>query len=387
MERLTLWMIVLLTFAASALQAQNITGTWQGTLKAGPQELRTVLKITLEDDKYKATLYDIDQGGQPIPTSSFTKDGPVVKYAITAIGGSYEGRLSADGNTIAGTWTQLGMPMPLTMVRATPETAWAIPEPLPPPKNMPADAKPQFEVSTIKPSKPDARFSLLVNRSGMMNSTNTSLADLIKFAYDVHAKQIVGGPKWMETDKFDITGKPDTEGIPNPTQLKMMLQKMLAERFQLAFHREKKELSAYAITIAKGGHKLTPTESKNNLPGFGGGGPRGVIVRNATITEWAAILQSNTLATLDQPVVDQTGLGDKRWDFTLKYTPDAALAKQAAANGAAPNGATTTAAPGDPEAPPDIFTAFQQQLGLKLESTKAPVDVLVIDKVDKPTEN
>jgi uncharacterized protein (TIGR03435 family) len=377
----TLWIIAWFALAASALQAQNVSGTWQGTLKAGPQELRTVLKISLEDDKYKGTLYSIDQGGQPIQLSSFTKDGPIIKYTITAINGSYEGRLSVDGNTITGTWTQFGNPSALNLVRATTETAWTIPEPLPPPKIMPADAKPEFEVSTIKPSKPEARFSLLVNRSGMMTTTDTSLADLIKFAYDLHEKQIVGGPNWMETDKFDVTGKPDTEGIPNPTQLKMMVQKLLADRFELTFHREKKELSVYAITIAKGGHKLKPTEATGNLPGYGRN-PRGMMVRNSTITEWAAILGANTLATLDRPVVDQTGLGDKRWDFTLNYTPDAVLAAQAA--GAA-NG--QPAAAGDPDAPPDLFTAFQQQLGLKLESTKAPVDVIVVDRAEKPTEN
>jgi uncharacterized protein (TIGR03435 family) len=380
MRKSTRWIITSLALAGSALQAQNIAGTWQGTLKAGPQELRTVLKISLEDDKYKGTLYSIDQNPTPIQTSSFTKDGPVIKYAITAINGSYEGRLSADGNTITGTWTQFGNPSALNLVRATPETAWTIPEPPPPPKTMAADAKPTFEVSTIKPSKPEARFSLLVNRSGMMTTTNTSLADLIKFAYDLHEKQIVGGPKWMETDKFDVTGKPDTEGIPNPTQLKMMVQKMLADRFELSFHREKRELSVYAITIVKGGHKLKASESTGNLPGYGRN-PRGMTVMNSTITQWAAILGANTLATLDQPVVDQTGLGDKRWDFTLNYTPDAVLAAQAA--GAA-NGQP---AAGDPDAPPDLFTAFQQQLGLKLESTKAPVDVIVVDRAEKPTEN
>jgi uncharacterized protein (TIGR03435 family) len=376
MRKSTRWIITSLALAGSALQAQNIAGTWQGTLKAGPQELRTVLKISLEDDKYKGTLYSIDQNPTPIPTSSFTKDGPVIKYAISAINGTYEGRLSADGNTITGTWTQFGNPSPLNLVRATPETAWTIPEPPPPPKTMAADAKPQFEVSTIKPSKPDERWSLLVNRSGMMNTTNTSLADLIKFAYDLHEKQIAGGPAWMETDKFDVTGKPDTEGIPNPTQLKMMVQKMLAERFELSFHREQRELSVYAITIAKGGHKLKPSESKSNLPGYGRS-PRGMIVGNSTITQWAAILGANTLATLDRPVVDQTGLGDKRWDFTLNYTSDAALAAQAAGGAGA----------ADPDAPPDLFTAFQQQLGLKLEATKAPVDVIVVDGVTKPTEN
>jgi uncharacterized protein (TIGR03435 family) len=126
---------------------------------------------------------------------------------------------------------------------------------------MPADAKPEFEVSTIKPSKTEERFSLLVNRSGMLNTTSTSLSDLIKFAYDVHPKQIGGGPAWLESDKFDVTGKPDTAGMPSINQLKVMVQKLLADRFALKFHREPKELSVYAITIAKGGPKLTKEES------------------------------------------------------------------------------------------------------------------------------
>src|SRR5262249_52470392 len=133
----------------------------------------------------------------------------------------------------------------------------------------------------------------------------------------------------------------------------------------------------------KGGHKLKPTEATGNLPGYGRN-PRGMIVRNSTITAWAAILGANTLATLDKPVVDQTGLGDNRWDFILNYTPDAVLAAQTAA-GAGINGQPVT--PGDPDAPPDLFTAFQQQLGLKLEPTKAPVDVMVIDRTEKPTAN
>jgi uncharacterized protein (TIGR03435 family) len=109
-----------------------------------------------------------------------------------------------------------------------------------------------------------------------------------------------------------------------------------------------------------------------------------MMVRNSTITQWAAILGANTLATLDKPVVDQTGLGDKRWDFTLNDTPDGALAAQTA-GGAGTNG--QPASPGDPDASPDLFTAFQQQLGLKLESTKAPVDVIVVDRAEKPTAN
>jgi uncharacterized protein (TIGR03435 family) len=366
---------------AAALHAQNITGTWQGTLKAGPRELRTVYKISLEDDKLKAVLYVIDQGGQPINASSITQDGSAIKMKIALISGSYEGKLSADGNTITGTWEQLGMMFPLNLERATPQTEWTIPAPLPPPTVMAADAKPSFEVSTIKPAKPGRGFSLLVNRSGTLNTTSTSLSDLIKFAYDVHPRQITKGPAWLETERFDITAKPDTPGMPNPTQLKAMVQKLLADRFELAFHREQKELPVYALTTAKGGTKLTKSESPLNLPGFGLP-PGRLMVQNATMAELAHVLQANVV---EQPVVDQTGLGTTRYNFTLQYTPDASQRAQlsAALGPAAP----PTPAAADPDAPPDLFTAFQQQAGLRLESTKAQVDVLVIDKAEKPSEN
>jgi len=296
---------------------------------------------------------------------------------ITAANATYEGRLNGEGNSIEGTWSQ-GVPLPLNLTKATPETAWVIPDPPPPPTQMAADAKPGFEVATIKPARPEGRFSLLVNRSGMLNTTSTSVADLIKFAYDLHPRQITKGPAWLESEKFDITAKPDVGGMPNGPQLKMMVQKLLKERFQLSFHNEKKELSAYAITVTKTGAKLTKSESPLNLPGFGGG-PRAFMVRNATIEEFAHVLQGNIL---EQPVVDQTGLGATRYDFQLKWTPDAT---QGGIGGPPPNAPPAAADPAD--APPDIFLAFQQQLGLKLENTKAQVDVMVIDRLEKPSEN
>ncbi|HVO96575.1 MAG TPA: TIGR03435 family protein [Bryobacteraceae bacterium] len=371
-----LWMMAMAALPGSALHAQNITGTWQGSLKAGPQELRTVIKISLDDDKLKAVMYSIDQGGQPITATTLTKDGSNIKMTITPINGTYEGKLSADGNTITGTWSQ-GMPLPLNLARATPATAWTIPEPPPPPKLMAANASPEVEVATIKPSKPDERFSILVNRSGILTTTDTSLSDLIKFAYDLHPRQITGGPSWAESEKFDITAKADLPGIPNGRQLKMMMQKLLADRFQLTFHREKKDLSVYAITVTKTGSKMTRNDNNpSGLPGFGGG-PRGLMVRNATIEEFAHMMQANIL---ERPVVDQTGFGSARYDFMLRWTPDGPQPQVGGAPGGAP--------PGDnADAPPDLFTAFQQQLGLKLESTKAPVDVLVIDRVEKPSAN
>ncbi len=382
-----LWIIALAALSDGAsfsqLSAQNITGTWQGTLKppqGAGQGLRTVIKIsTTDNDKLAAVFYSIDQRSPAIPATTFTRNGSAVKMTINALNGTFEGKVSGDGNTIDGTWSQGGPAIPLVLTKATPETAWVIPDPPPPPTQMAADAKPGFEVATIKPARPDGRFSLLVNRSGMLNTTSTSVADLIKFAYDLHPRQITKGPAWLESEKFDITAKPDVGGMPNGPQLKMMVQKLLKERFQLSFHNEKKELSVYAITVSKTGPKLTKSESPLNLPGFGGG-PRAFMVQNATMEEFAHVLQGNIL---EQPVVDQTGLGPARYNFQLKWTPDPS---QSQIGGGPPPNAPPTA--GDPaDAPPDIFAAFQQQLGLKLENTKAQVDVMVIDRLEKPSEN
>jgi uncharacterized protein (TIGR03435 family) len=298
---------------------------------------------------------------------------------IVALNGNFEGRVSPDVTTITGTWTQ-GAPLPLTLVKATPETAWTIPEPPPPPNMMDADAKPEFEVATIKPSRPEERFSLTVNRSGMLNTTASSLADLLKFAYDLHPRQIAGGPSWLESEKFDVSGKPDRAGMPTVNQMKMMIQKLLADRFALTFHREQKELSVYAIMVAKGGLKIAKEEtSRIPVPGFGGPPLRGFNVRNATIAEFANVMQAQFM---DQPVVDQTGLGTQRYNFVLKWTPDPSQRSF----GGAPEPNAPPPAP-DADAPPDLFAAFQQQLGLRMQTTKAPVNVLVIDKVEKPSAN
>jgi uncharacterized protein (TIGR03435 family) len=295
---------------------------------------------------------------------------------VAAVGGSYEGRLAPDFGSMTGTWNQ-GVPLPLNLVRATPATAWTIPEPPPPPRLMAKDADPSFEVATIKPSKPEEQgVSIQVGTNNLLTTRNTTLSWLITFAYGIHARQLSGGPAWLETEHYDLTGKADTEGQPSDKQLRGMLQKLLAERFQLTFHREKKELSVYAISIGKAGSKITKSEGNpNGLPGFGMRGLGNLIINNATIPEFAALLQGNIL---ERPVVDQTGLPD-RYNFTLKWTPDASQFGGRGANAPPPADNADT--------PPDLFTAFQQQLGLKLESTKAPVDVLVIDKVEKPSEN
>jgi uncharacterized protein (TIGR03435 family) len=267
----------------------------------------------------------------------------------------------------------------LNLVKATPSTEWAIPEPPPPPKVMATDAQPTFEVATIKPSNPDTPGRALnIGRGGgnAFTTLNMPLADLIRFAYGIHARQVTGGPSWIESQKFDILAKPDTPGVPNGPQVRSMVQKLLTERFGLEFHREKKELSTYLITVDKAGAKIMKADDRSSLPGFGGRGPGRLGVRSSTMAEFADFLQARIL---DRPVVDQTGLTD-RYDFTLEWQPDTA----GPAAAASPNPPT---APPNVEDRPDLFTAMRQQLGLKIESGKAKVEVLVIDKVTKPTEN
>jgi uncharacterized protein (TIGR03435 family) len=366
--------LALAALSATAIFAQNIVGTWQGTLQTPNRPLRLVMKLTrAADESLKGSLYSIDQNGREIPASAVTLKGTALKFTVPSISGNYEGVLSADGTTIKGTFTQ-GQPLPLELVKATPSTEWAIPDPPPPPRLMAADAKPVFEVATIKPSDPAAQGQgINVNGSGHFVTRNTPLFDLIKFAYALHPKQIVGAPAWVESERFDILAKPDLPGLANTPQFKAMIQKLLAERFGLEFRREKRELSAYVVTVDKGGTKLTKSTNPAPLYGIGGRGPGAIGVRNAKISDFAEWLQSRAL---ERPVVDQTGLTDL-FDFTLEWKPDQSQL--------GPN--PPAQLPANVEDRPDLITAIRTQLGLKIESGKAAVDVLVIDKVTRPTEN
>ena len=241
-----------------------------------------------------------------------------------------------------------------------------------PVSTMPADADPSFEVATIKPSPGGVegpRYSL---RGRILVAVAASLHDLIKFAYGVHASQVVGAPAWVASDRYDVEAVPRGEGMPNDRQFKAMLQKLLADRFQLAFHRDQRELPAFVIVLGSGTPKLTPTQAPGSLPvaGIGPGLFYGV---NATTTDFATTLQG---AAMDRPVVDQTGLTG-RWDFRLEWTPDPSQF----------GGRALPVGPSDANRPPALFTAIQEQLGLKLESKRASVDVLVIDRVEKPSDN
>jgi uncharacterized protein (TIGR03435 family) len=363
-------------FAQAPAAKTGIEDTWQGTLHAPQKDLRTVLKVTRTDGALKVTMFSIDQGGGGIPASSASFDGGVLKYGIEMIDGTYEGKMSPDGKSIAGTWKQGPNPLALVFERATPETAWAIPEPPPRQPPMAADANPSFEVATIKPSKPDQPGKAFLFRGNRFTTINTTLSDLISFAYDVQQKQVVGGPDWMSTDKFDIAAQPDVPGSPNREQMKTMVQKLLTDRFQLKFHHDKKELSAYLLTVGKSGSKMKKNDSNpNGLPGLFFRQLGYLTVQNATMKDFAQLMQS---AVLDRPVVNQTEL-DGKWDFVLKWTPDESQFGGMGMKVPPPSEAA--------DAPPPLFTAIQEQIGLKLEAGKAQVDVMALDHVEKPSEN
>ena len=361
---------------AQAPAATGIEGTWQGTLHVpdGPQ-LRTVIKIAKGDDgKLKSTFYSIDQGGGSIAANSTTFTGGDLVIKVDRLNLTYTGKLSADGKSINGQADQ-GTPLPLILERSTPATEWTIPEPPRPIPAMDPKADPTLEVATIKPSKPDAPGKGFGVRAGKFMTVNFTLGEMISTAYGVQAKQVIGAPDWIWTEKFDIQGTADIPGMPSRTQLMGEVQKLMADRFQLKFHREQKELSALVLSVAKGGFKFKPNPPDPNAhPGLFFTGFGALTLSNVNMADFSSFLQS---AIVDRPVVDQTGLQGE-YNFTLKWTPDEAQAAQMGMK-------APVTEPAD--APPNLFTALQEQDGLKLEAGKAMVPVLIIDKVEHPSEN
>jgi uncharacterized protein (TIGR03435 family) len=262
----------------------------------------------------------------------------------------------------------------LNLQRVSEENTWAIPEP---PKPMPADANPKFDVVTIKPSDPNRPGKLFTIRGRHVMTINTTVSDLITFGYSIQTKQLENAPAWLD-EKYDIDGVPDVEGQPNIKQMRLLIRDALVQRFGLKFHNEQRELSVYALSLAKGGPKtMTVTANKPSDPGNFLFSKLGDLhVTNSTMKDFCDGMQE---AVMDKPVVDQTGL-TARYDFTLKWTPDQSQFAAMGAKIPPPN-------IDDPNAPPSLYTALQEQLGLKLEATKAKADVMVIDHLDKPSAN
>jgi uncharacterized protein (TIGR03435 family) len=243
----------------------------------------------------------------------------------------------------------------------------------PPP--MAVDADPSYEVATIKRAGPDERRVVQVQGVRLFTA-GTSLVDLMMFAYGVHQAQVTGGPEWMKTEKFDLLIQPNMPGRPSTAQMRSIARKLLADRFKLVMHHAQKELPVYGIVAAKGGPKLTPTTAESVATNTATAGYREgeFMAKNATMSEFASLMQR--YIGLDRPIVDHTGIGGK-YDFKLDWAPDSSPL-----SGTAPGRAAS-----DANAGPDFFTAIQEQLGLKLQPLKEPTDVLVIDSVERPSEN
>lgn len=225
-------------------------------------------------------------------------------------------------------------------------------------------AAPTFEVATIKPSDPMHRNRGFHVGGNRVNIENQDVVTLITVAYSVHPKQILNAPDWFETARWNIDGVADKDGKLSVPDVQAMVRKLLEDRFGLKFKREQREIPVYALTVAKGGLKLEKSKSDPNaLPNQNGNGKGNMRFQNTTMTTFLLGMQDE----FDRPLVDQTGL-DGHYDFTLRWTPDGVPA-------------------GDADAPPGMFTAIQEQLGLKVSPVKAPANVLVIESAQKPSEN
>ena len=267
----------------------------------------------------------------------------------------------------------------------------------------------EFEVASIKPSDPnDHRMMFRMMPGGGINLHGVTLKALVQQAYDVRDFQISGGPGWIGADKYDITakaGNASSEAPPDPRQLneeqrktfqgqtRLRLQALLADRFQLKVHREAKELPVYALVVAKNGPKLKENPGENPGPGKGmmRMSPGQFVGQQVGIS----FLAQDLAQWLGRTVLDQTGLKGT-YDFELNFASD--QGKGAVFGGGPADGPPPPPPPGagpglikEPPPPdpngPTIFTALQEQLGLKLESQKGPVDIIVIDRVEKPSEN
>jgi uncharacterized protein (TIGR03435 family) len=238
--------------------------------------------------------------------------------------------------------------------------------------------RPQFDVASIKQRNDGATSSACcLGPGGSLNAKNQRVSNLIGFAWTMKYYQLVGGPNWLESDRFDIEAT--TEGNPSQDEIKQMLQALLEDRFQLKVHRDTRELPLYALTLAKGGSRLqafkegdcvkydpsTPTASSPGKPrdfcGFN-------ILTQGRWNASGITIQQVVSALADitnRPVVDKTGLSGL-FNVHMEYPED----------GLSPDSAG-----------PSIFTAIQSELGLRLESTKGPATVLVIDHVEKPSAN
>ena len=235
---------------------------------------------------------------------------------------------------------------------------------------------PSFEVADVQPNKSgEARMSVDLQPGGRLIMHNVPMKVLIMFAYHLRADAITNAPPWIDSERYEVIAKAPEKG--KPEDIRLMVQTLLAERFKLAVHNDRKLLPAYSLVVGKSGSKLQPSEAAAVLsgvrctPGAGPSGQKHVECSHVTTAFLADYLQELAPRDFPVPIVDQTDLKGT-YDFKLDWMPTAV-----------PAGVTT----GD-DAGPNIFDAVATQLGLKLESRKLPLPVIVIDRVERvPVEN
>jgi uncharacterized protein (TIGR03435 family) len=258
----------------------------------------------------------------------------------------------------------------------------------------PADAHPKFDVASIKPSAPGNREAFLRSTpGGRMSCANMTLKDLIVIAYRIQPFQITGGPNWLESARYDIEAKLDNPGKPGMGP--RLLQSLLEDRFRLKLHRETKELPVYVLVLArkdghiganltnaKEGNCAAPNQSAVSLDSDKSASqPCGLHNGRGNLSGLGVPMEGVATALsriLGRPVTNQTGLTGK-FDVNVQYTPD----ENQMANLTPPG-----MKPPPPEGSgPSLFTAIQEQLGLRLESQKGPVEIFIVDGAQKATEN
>ncbi len=273
-----------------------------------------------------------------------------------------------------------------------------------------------FEVAVIKPNRSGDWRVMMGFHPGRFRATGIWVRHLITLAYGVSDFQVTGGPSWINSERYDIQAKePDSVAAEmqklSPDQReelsRSMLQSLLADRFKLQLGHQTKEVPAYALVVAKGGPKLQAAKPDADIKGMKGANvreKRGKMVfgmGDLTIPDAPLSMLARMLSQqLGRPVLDQTGL-EGNYDLTLKWTPgqgDGMLGMGPGGGGPGAGKGMVGTGPGDggpqlasPPAPDmsgsSIFTAIQEQLGLKLEPTKAPAEILVVEHVERPSEN
>lgn len=250
---------------------------------------------------------------------------------------------------------------------------------------------PSFEVVSIKVNaSADENFGFTLKPGGMMVATNVTARQIVTFAYSMQNSRVEDGPAWLDSVRFDITAK--AAGPATQEQMLPMMRALLADRFRLEIHRDARDTPVFALVRARADGRLGPQlrpsatldcdaalaaqargaaiAASDGRPICGGRTRAGVITAGAVSMEELARNMSRLAGRM---IIDRTGLPG-RYDFDLKFTPEGDLT-------------ATPAARNELGAPPSLFVALEEQLGLKLESQRAPVEVVVIDSIQRPVED